>query len=171
MLKLEDNFQNYLKNTSLMPIKYEEPSSDEFRIQFSDEVSATQFARIKEFLHIKPAVKMLTKMTAENGREYVSSEDRVACIGDTICIHLPHFRVFYNIYELLKGFGVMIDGAKFSQGELSFEYRLQGRSVLNYDELGQIQNEINPEIPHHDSCRQMGCNNVYSLNLRFDKKK
>lgn len=170
MLKLEDNFQNYLKNTELLPIKYEEPSSGEFRIQFSDTVSEAQFARIKEFLHIKPVVRMLNKMTAENGREYVSSEDRVVCIGDTICIHLPHFRVFYNVYELIKGFGVKIDGATFSENDLAFEYRLQGRSVLNYDELGMIQNEIDPTIEHHDSCRQMGCNNVYTLNIRFDKR-
>lgn len=170
MLKLEKNFQNYLNNTELLPIKYEEPTPYEFRIQFSDEVSQEQFARIKEFLHIKPAVRMMTKVSAEKGREFVSSEDRVACIGDTICIYMPHFRVFYNVYELLKSFGVKIDGATFSSTDLSFAYRLRGRSVLNYDELGQIQNEIDPKIEHHDSCRQMGCNNEYSLSIRFDRK-
>lgn len=169
-MKLETNFKNYLDNTDLVPISFDDSQADVFKIRFNNKVSPEQFARIKEFLHIKPAIRFWAPVSCDKRRELRSSEEFVSCEGDTIVIRMPHFRVFYNVYELIKSFGVKIDGAKIGQGELSLEYKLQGRSVLNYDELGKIQEEIDPEIKNHDSCRQMGCCGDYTLNIRFDRK-
>lgn len=169
-MKLEVNFRNYLDNTDLVPISFVELENQGYQIKFSSKVGADQFERIKEFLHIKPTVRFWATKSYDKGRELISSEEFVICEGDTVTIRMPHFKVFYNVYELIKSFGVKIDGAKIGYGEISFEYKLKGRSVLNYDELGLIQNEVDPRIQSHDSCRQMGCGGDYTLNIRFDKR-
>ena len=169
-MKLENNFKNYLDNTDLVPVQFDDTLDGVFKIRFSNVVRPEQFARIKEFLHIKPVIRHWVCVDGHRKHELRSSEEFTSCEGDTIVIAMPHFRAFYNIYELIKSFGVKIEGAKIEEGEISYEYKLKGRSVLNYDELGLIQLEVDPSVENHNSCRQMGCNGDYTLNIRFDRK-
>ena len=169
-MKLETNFRNYLNNTDLVPTSYDESQPGVFIIRFSSIVSPEQFSRIKEFLHIKPEIKRYVYVEGSKKPELRSSEDFAICEDDSIVISIPHFRIFYNIYELIKSFGVKIESAKIGEGEIAYEYKLKGRSVLNYDELGLIQDEVDPNIERHNSCRQMGCGGEYTLNIRFDMR-
>ena len=169
-MKLEKNFENYLNNTDLVPVQYDDSQEGMYKIRFNSVVSQEQFARIKEFLHIKPEIRFWVCVDGHKRHELRSSEEFASCEGDTIVIAMPHFRAFYNIYELIKSFGVKIEGAKIGDGEIAYEYKLKGRSVLNYDELGQIQDEVDPTVSNHNSCRQMGCGGEYTLNIRFDRK-
>ena len=168
-MKLEVNFKNYLDNTDLVPVSYEDLGSDGYRITFNNEVTQEQFERIKEFLHIKLEV-MISIEQKNGGYECIPSENYIFLNGNVISIRIPHFRIFYNVYELIKSFGVKIHGVSISKQSISYFYKLKGRTVLNYDELELVQNEVNPYIKEHDSCRQMGFDSTYTLNLRLDKR-
>lgn len=170
-MKLETNFRNYLNNTDLVPTSYDESQPGVFIIRFSSNVKPEQFARIKEFLHIKPEVKCLAYDVKDNKKhEFRSSEECAFCFDDTIVLHIPLFRIFYNVYELIKSFGVKIEGAKISDGEIAYEYKLKGRSVLNYDELSMIYAEAHPNTERTHPFYPMGCNGEYTLTLRFDMR-
>lgn len=170
-MKLETNFKNYLDNTDLVPTSFDDSHPGLFIIRFSNVVSPEQFSRIKEFLHIKPEIRCVV-YDAEDGKkhEFCSSEECAFCSNDTITIHIPHFRIFYNVYELIKSFGVKIEGAKISEGEIEYEYKLKGRSVLNYDELSMLHAEAHPNTERRHSFYPMGCNGEYTLTFRFDMK-
>ena len=163
-LKLEDNFQNYLNNTDLVPECHTDFGSNGYQIVFNKDVSQEQQGRILEFLHIKPEIGVSTECADVKP---VSSTNYVAWKGNILYISIPRFRIFYNIYELLKSFGVKIIGATISESSVTYEFKTLGRTVLNSKELDAIQNEVNPDIDEHDSCRQFGFNSTYTIHIRI----
>lgn len=83
---------------------------------------------------------------------------------NTIIVNLKIYDIFTNIYEKLVELGVTMLEASFDPNDIYFTYSLSGRSVLNYTELGILQDLIDPSIAEHDSIRVMGNGgNSYTL--------
>lgn len=87
--------------------------------------------------------------------------------NNTTMINLIHYEEICKIKEKLISFGADIKGFDISFHEYTFTFDVPGRSNLNYDELMEIEQIIEPketESPEHLSVFRMG--GFYTLTIK-----
>ena len=82
--------------------------------------------------------------------------------GDLI-INYANFDTFSGILSKFKELGRKVINCRISDSCISFSYARYVERALDYQELEQIQNIINPAIPEHDSIRVIGMFETYTL--------
>ena len=70
-----------------------------------------------------------------------------------ISIRLTRYPEFVEMQKTLREFSADITRAEFRKNEFVFDYVLNGKHNLNFDELEKLQNIVNASIKNHDSIR------------------
>ena len=97
------------------------------------------------------------KVTHAKGELVLFNENKIA-------IQIAGYYQFAGLYKMLKELHASVSSAQIDYpSDITFVYRLNGRCVLNYLELDQLQGVINPMIEDHDSIRVMGMEGEYTL--------
>lgn len=87
--------------------------------------------------------------------------------NNTLLVNLVHYEEVCKICEKLKGFGAVLKGFDLNFHEYTFTYDVPGRSNLNYPELLEIEQIIEPtetESLEHLSVFRMG--KFYTLTIK-----
>lgn len=87
--------------------------------------------------------------------------------NNTTMINLVHYEEICKICEKLKSFGAVLKGFDLNFHEYTFTYDIPGRSNLNYSELMEIEQIVEPketESPEHLSVFRMG--KFYTLTIK-----
>ena len=156
---MHERIENYLKTTNLAPYVINVLSDDRTTITLASDPTDEQVTRIREMLLFRDEIHVFPPLS-----------DMVIVDGRTIDINVPHYEAYCKLYQQLKDFGVKVTDAKFeSKNNLMFTYLLKGRSFLLYDELGVLQNIIDPTIKHHDSIRVMVSSGECTMRIDFTK--
>lgn len=67
----------------------------------------------------------------------------------TLLVSLRHYELLVQVYEKLKELKVAVTSFDLSLSELTYNYRISGRSPLYYKELMEVHRILDPKEPEH----------------------
>lgn len=149
----------YLENTNLVPIN----------ITFEGQVlkiDCSETPNEEQLQHLEDALFFTNKLdTCINCARH--DHKFVTLVGSEITVYMHNYKIFVELYKKLDEFGMQITDVEISPNEILFTYSASGRSVLNYAELDELQNIVDPLISAHDSIRVMGMSGKYDMRVRI----
>lgn len=148
----------YFERTSLEPVTLH-IDGNVLRITCSAEPSDKHLAELRNII--------FGAGVGENITVSSMASNLIVKNGCDISVSLETYEIFCGLYKKLHELGVTVLSAEFDPKNVSFTYALVGRFVLNYDELGTLQNIIDPTIAHHDSIRVIGDGRSYTLRAKI----
>ncbi len=89
----------------------------------------------------------------------------------SISIRMTKYPEFVEMQKALTNFNADIKRAEFRKNELVFDYVLNGKHDLNFDELQKLQNIVNASINNHDSIRVSYSGGVSTMWTDLNKRK
>lgn len=141
----------YLERTELKPVTLTK-NGDILEIICSQEPTDEHLVQLRSIIFSADNIVVSSKVGS-----LISTD------GHKISIQLKAYEIFNGLYKKLGELGVKVLSAEFGPKDVAFTYVLAGRFVLNYAELEELQNIINPAIEQHDSIRVIGDGGSYTL--------
>lgn len=153
-----DRLKDYLLSTSLTSANVS-VKNDMLFVEFADGTCPTE-ENVREARKIFYWTDELTVPHIDGFVHYYDT-------NNTLLINLVHYEEICKICEKLKSFGAVVKGFDLNFHEYTFTYDVPGRSSLNYSELMEIEQIIDPKEDkdlEHLSVFRMDC--FYTLTIK-----
>ena len=87
--------------------------------------------------------------------------------GNDLHIQHKHYYIYSGIYEALVSMKAKVFKGRIDKSAVVFHYDRNARAHINYVELDELQQIVDPTIPMHDSIRVMGDYEEYTMTIRI----
>lgn len=87
--------------------------------------------------------------------------------GNNLHIQHKHYDIYSGIYEALVSMKAKMLKGRIDTSAVVFHYDRNARAHINYIELDELQQIVDPTIPMHDSIRVMGDYEEYTMTVRI----